>query len=1226
MALLSSFTYPGKDRLAPKLRRFVGGMLIAGLLVATFFLIKPLLDPKTFDVLLSLTPLSKDKFANLLASPWAALLVLAGLSWLLSKWVAVDILEFHLFPWFDEETLRPVGEKTGLLRWNDFEDSPAHEASTKLRAWLSEGIHDGDWPISWVLRGRPALMEKAFSYALLLGPNGVGKSQLVREAARKKLGTWFDAGMDVPRQSVFARARHTLARWFRRVLPSMARLPDDPWHAGEIVPLSDWSERLKAWRPSAPTILLVDDPYGALARDVIDILDKNSGQFWYSVKLIIVDQFTPSKLDLELIGRSRRDHLGRRIQILSIPKLHWSGEQVKRAFSPGVWIRDDATGQMRFDLARDISEFWRVAQLERLSRVLDGNPLMLAEAAVWLATRNARGRPYRTIEELLRLPNPESFEQQIFDGRISFEYRSEIAHRILKERVDEVFASHLAWARQIELDQTAVIEALCCASLVGGAPLSAFEVFDKVQGPLLEKWIVRDIDKTALLPPVGSWPISEAFIERALLDFRTLKFEALARRALAVSPVGLAHQLSRKGRLANRLFDEMARLEGNTGAAAPFALNLFEVAATRAIWVDREAAPRALAALEKLPTAELAQAQAGLVSIGARNSSVPDVLVAALLLTALGARRFVEAGSWDWPSWEAFLPLWTRWLDRLGRDLSFAPPILLDPMKGAAGKLYQAFFVAAGKLNDPFVAFKLLTETLREARNATLLAALPFEDGPPLVSWPAVFRPLFALKAISLNDRGIDEGARRRAAAMAAAAKDHLPVEADRRQRAFVEAFALARLVMVGIDGGGTLNDLQAIGVQIHALSKDFPRDPYFAQLRIFEMSCILRKLMETKGDANLAWALAEEAEAICKPFLSDEACLENLIWCCGYALGIANVEDDEVFDAVVARLRTWAGAFPNSAMLSRALARLLDLRMEAVVALGERETTEARLLALASQIDAVAQDAPDVGDTQWSRAGAWLKLAGLWSFDQKSGLKIGAIARNIDAAAQPFSDHILQIQRLAIWERNAYYESRYGVTPDKAEFIARYVTSAAEQFRSLEAASPLITSAWEAAVFGWHRDTREWASCERALRRLEDCLTENHPGASVAYDQVRAWASLLVVHNKRRDFEAFVRFEPEALDRSEAAIETYPDEQNIAEYVGFIFALVAQNRLVRGADREAAQEIASRMRALAARFPHSENVRENAALVDRLLLGPAANTSPAAPAFRMDPPIGSRR
>jgi len=55
---LSSFTYPGKDRLAPRLRRFVGGMLIAGSLVATFLLVKPLLDPKTFDALLFLTPLS----------------------------------------------------------------------------------------------------------------------------------------------------------------------------------------------------------------------------------------------------------------------------------------------------------------------------------------------------------------------------------------------------------------------------------------------------------------------------------------------------------------------------------------------------------------------------------------------------------------------------------------------------------------------------------------------------------------------------------------------------------------------------------------------------------------------------------------------------------------------------------------------------------------------------------------------------------------------------------------------------------------------------------------------------------------------------------------------------------------------------------------------------------------------------------------------------------------
>jgi hypothetical protein len=122
---MSSFAYPGKDRLAPRLRRIAGGAVIAGVVVAAFFLAKPHIDDATFEALLALTPLSKEKFQNLVANPWAFVVVFSGLTLFMSTRVVVDVLEFHFFPRFDDETLRRVGEKTGLLRWVDFEDSPA---------------------------------------------------------------------------------------------------------------------------------------------------------------------------------------------------------------------------------------------------------------------------------------------------------------------------------------------------------------------------------------------------------------------------------------------------------------------------------------------------------------------------------------------------------------------------------------------------------------------------------------------------------------------------------------------------------------------------------------------------------------------------------------------------------------------------------------------------------------------------------------------------------------------------------------------------------------------------------------------------------------------------------------------------------------------------------------------------------------------------------------------
>jgi hypothetical protein len=327
----------------------------------------------------------------------------------------------------------------------------------------------GDGRFEWILRGRPGLKEKAFRYALVLGPNGIGKSQLVRELARQLSASHRQQSPIGTPATKRTRAPQQLARaWCQGINPFIRRILDDPWDAGEIVIGADWAKRLEKWLPAAPTRLILDDPYAVYANDVVALLDRGSGRFWYSVRLVIVDQFIPPGLGLQQIGANYRDQQGRAVPMVPLGEVHWSGHQFRAATARGLWIANPANDHPVLNLARDVKAFWDEDQMARVCEVFDGNPLMLAEAAHWLAKK-----PFRSIKQFLWRSEAEKMESDIFADGMREAYREQVAHRILGERVDELLNSHLEWERKEQLADHMFVEAIACAAIAGGIPLAA---------------------------------------------------------------------------------------------------------------------------------------------------------------------------------------------------------------------------------------------------------------------------------------------------------------------------------------------------------------------------------------------------------------------------------------------------------------------------------------------------------------------------------------------------------------------------------------------------------------------------------------------------------------------------------------------------------------------------------------------------------------------------------
>ena len=70
--------------------------------------------------------------------------------------------------------------------------------------------------------------------------------------------------------------------------------------------------------------------------------------------------------------------------LVGLGDVRWTGRQFCAAVGGGLWITDCQGNRPVFDEANDVKVFWNESEMGRLSDALDGNPLMLAEAAHWL--------------------------------------------------------------------------------------------------------------------------------------------------------------------------------------------------------------------------------------------------------------------------------------------------------------------------------------------------------------------------------------------------------------------------------------------------------------------------------------------------------------------------------------------------------------------------------------------------------------------------------------------------------------------------------------------------------------------------------------------------------------------------------------------------------------------------------------------------------------------------
>ena len=201
-----------------------------------------------------------------------------------------------------------------MFVWHMPDKSEHQTAWTALQAWLGGSGREARWTPPW--RGGAQKRKPAFSWTILLGGNGTGKSQLAREFGRHITRSGATDGCS-------ERLRSRVDRWWRRIA-WWRTVGDAPWDAGPVARNPERLARLKEWLPRAPTLLILDDLAMGYCAEVIGALASNQEKFWYPVRLLIVDQFIPAdrcpilrgcKDSRTTAGSTTLPHLGTRVRV-----------------------------------------------------------------------------------------------------------------------------------------------------------------------------------------------------------------------------------------------------------------------------------------------------------------------------------------------------------------------------------------------------------------------------------------------------------------------------------------------------------------------------------------------------------------------------------------------------------------------------------------------------------------------------------------------------------------------------------------------------------------------------------------------------------------------------------------------------------------------------------------------------------------------------------------------
>lgn len=1092
--------------------------------------------------------------------PWSLsthLVVTLGLALVLLNTRFPRVLDFLLFGDYDKEVLTPIGQQTGILKWRRFESGSQHEAWTQLLAWAAQGAGDGRWRLEWLFH-QPQVPEP-FSWTVLIGPNGVGKSQVARELGR------YLGSMDRGAENLGPFSR--LGIWWRRVVPRTRRRESDPWHTGHIVKVGDRPDAVRfglldSWRPSAPTLMILDDPAIGTAGLVIEKLEARQKLFWYPVRLVVIDQFIPADLPID------SDHDRAAWHFKNAPSVRFTPvvlrEEIidvakfRALLGEGVWIYRNREAYLV--KGTDISALYGTKALQQLVDVLEGNPLLVALAMLWFAEDLAR-----TVPELLRTDMLTAEEEQIFSGDQK-ELKTLVAHRLIRERVEDLYDGYI---NQETGKGTAVRLSVACATLANGMDI---EQARNIFGLAFSQDVLRRIfpdgaDGVHQIPALRPWLIGESFLKKVyfdILDKSATGWQDLLLKAFAANSRGTLKTLTRRTSLPMDLatllkalppaHDQTEQL-GRFIALAEYVLFSQGYAyATTDNGLALSLTLDALAALDDTLVADAAGQLDRLIS--ARLPTIPAAIPRMTLCCILASRLLAIEPDGS----QSFLATTVK-LERLCLTL---PPLKTLPQ--SVRHQLDAAMMALG--------FALLEQIERypDSEQLPALHALhqnfaAFFDAPLLVAFTSSpssrlrngicndYLRLLKMRADALygNYEKVDTGIadfldqllpknkaeelffsvlaiRTKALAYLKATDQQCRLEAlvheiDDIVRPFVNDVNLqeqrARAWLLAIDGhihGSDLAQIEAKACMVDEIARPFPNNPTMQALRAeawqsLAIFCCDQPLLRKETERA-----AHVVDEIGGPFADDPYTTMHRAgaWRAVVAVLGHQPEAEMLLEPLALTVDRLAESFPDCAILQLERAAVWKLFIWACA-----ELPEQRALAepAARNVDAIARPFPDYEDLQLARAQAWQHTSRALALQREQRVRAEIAARHVDQIALRFADAPgFQLARAAAWRHVAWANAHMEDKREQTEVIARYIDEIAHPFSSDQDFQLERASAWHYVIMALVDLPEQHAQIMRKIQVVGEIVKPFPDSIRLHLEHAEAWLAVARFYSRSMD------------------------------------------------------------------------------------------------------------
>lgn len=349
-----------------------------------------------------------------------------------------------------------------------------------------------------------AIESERFSWCVLVGRPGAGKTRAAHELARQLVSGRFDARIDVPDRSTVVGRLREIGRGraaYLRSLVGRARAAD-PWDAGELHRTIRGSQPLTNWRPRRPTLLILDDPRPMEASQTVKaLLDRVAVDALPNpVRLLIVDQAIPADLAMY------REEPGWVSE--------YAGVRPPIDFSDDTYFTvDEVAYAAKQVLGPPGATALEPHGLAELVEVTGGNPLLVELGLLWIKA----GHPLERMSSSALLASR--------------------AARVV-EALEQAGISDAA------------MRAVAAATVCGGAPRNSFEtVFGvlprtrRLHGafPLEKEWL-----RSGGLPPVHPELIGDEFV-RAIVDNSAATAAQIVDAAWLANPMGTLRTAHRLG-------------------------------------------------------------------------------------------------------------------------------------------------------------------------------------------------------------------------------------------------------------------------------------------------------------------------------------------------------------------------------------------------------------------------------------------------------------------------------------------------------------------------------------------------------------------------------------------------------------------------------------------------------------------------------------------------------